>query len=245
MSSFTAYDAIGDRFEVFTDTASQRSVETETFFHMVGDVKGKSVLDLACGYGYFGRELYRQGASRVVGVDISPSMIELARKESARNNEAIEFHVANVCEMPVMGQFERVTAAWLFNYAQSHAELEAMFYAVAQNLQPGGKLIAYTVDPSFRLEDGNFTQYGVHVKSENPHEGGFRCPSEFVTTPPSEFTFYRWSHEDYERAIRKAGFSDYHWQRPLISKTNRQKFPEGYWGDFERNCLQTGLVCTL
>ena len=169
MSSFTAYDAIGDRFEVFTDTASQRSVETETFFHMVGDVKGKSVLDLACGYGYFGRELYRQGASRVVGVDISPSMIELARKEPARNNEASEVHVANVCEMPVMGQFERVTAAWLFNYAQSPAELEAMFYAVAQNLQPGGKLIAYTVDPSFRLEDGNFTKYGVHVKSENPH----------------------------------------------------------------------------
>lgn len=56
---------------------------------------------------------------------------------------------------------------------------------------------------------------------------------------------YRWSHEDYERAIRKAGFSDYHWQRPLISQANRQKFPEGYWGDFERNCLQTGLVCTL
>lgn len=181
----------------------------------------------------------------MVGVDISAAMIDLARKESAQHNEAIEFHVANVCDMPVMGQFERVTAAWLFNYAQSTAELDAMFKAVADNMQAGGKLIAYTVDPSFRLDDGNFTKYGVHVKSENAHEGGFRCPSEFVTTPPSEFTFYRWSHEDYERAIRKAGFSDYHWQRPLISKANRQKFPEGYWGDFERNCLQTGLVCTF
>lgn len=42
------YDSIGERFEAFTDSASQRSVETETFFHMVGDIKGKSVLNRTC-----------------------------------------------------------------------------------------------------------------------------------------------------------------------------------------------------
>ncbi|MBP5133963.1 class I SAM-dependent methyltransferase, partial [Pseudomonas protegens] len=70
-SQAATYDSIGERFEDFTDTASQRSVETETFFHMVGAIQGKSVLDLACGFGYFGRELSHQGASKVVGVDIS------------------------------------------------------------------------------------------------------------------------------------------------------------------------------
>lgn len=246
MSRQTAtYDSIGERFEDFTDTASQRFVETETFFHMVGDIKGKSVLDLACGFGYFGRELYHQGASKVVGVDISLSMIELARKESARNQEPIEYHVANVCDMGVLGQFDRVTAAWLFNYAQTPQELEKMFEVVAKNMVSGGKLIAYTVDPGFQLQRGNFTKYGVHVLSEEPHAGGFRHHAEFVTQPPSAFTFHRWSRETYENAILKAGFSKLQWQKPIISAANRAKHPQGYWDDFERNCLQIGLICTL
>ncbi|MDX9680868.1 class I SAM-dependent methyltransferase [Pseudomonas protegens] len=244
-SQAATYDSIGERFEDFTDTASQRSVETETFFHMVGAIQGKSVLDLACGFGYFGRELYHQGASKVVGVDISSSMIKLARKESARNQEAIEYHVANVCDMGVLGHFDRVTAAWLFNYAQSPQELEKMFKVVARNMVPGGKLIAYTVDPGFELQRGNFTKYGVHVLSEEAHAGGFRHHAEFVTQPPSAFTFHRWSRDTYEHAILKAGFSKLQWQKPIISVANRAKHPVGYWDDFERNCLQTGLICTL
>ncbi|WP_191485578.1 class I SAM-dependent methyltransferase [Pseudomonas sp. FEN] len=245
MTTQTAtYDTIGERFESFTDSASQRAVETATFFHMVGDVKNKSVLDLACGFGYFGRELYHQGASKVVGVDISAAMIELARKESARNKEAIEYHVSNVCDMGVLGQFDLITAAWLFNYAQSPRELDKMFQVVAQNLAPGGKVVAYTVDPDFELQRGNFTKYGVHVLTEEAHEGGFRYNAEFVTQPPSPFTFHRWSRDLYERAIMKAGFSRYQWQKPIISEAIRTKHPKGYWDDFEKNCLQTGLICT-
>lgn len=246
MTNQTAtYDAIGERFEDFTDTASQRSVETETFFHMVGNIRNKSVLDLACGFGYFGRELYHQGARKVVGVDISSSMIELARKESARNKEAIEYHVASVCDMGVLGQFDRVTAAWLFNYAASPQELEKMFQVVARNMVSGGKLIAYTVDPDFQLSRGNFTKYGVRVLTEEPHEGGYRHHAEFVTQPPSAFTFHRWSRDVYEQAIMKAGFSKFQWQKPIISEANRTKHPQGYWNDFEGNCLQTGLICTF
>ena len=238
------YDAIGARFEEFTDSASQRSVETETFFSMVGDVRGKSVLDLACGYGFFGRELYRRGAKAVVGVDISPSMIQLARDESARNGESIEYHVRNVAEMETLGQFGPITAAWLFNYAQPPAELEKMFAVAARNLRPGGRLVAYTVEPDYRLALGNFTTYGVTVKNEQPHLGGYRCDAEFVTHPPSAFTFYRWGRDVYERAIQRAGFSEWHWQKPIISQQSRSRYPADYWEQFERNCLQTGLVCT-
>lgn len=239
------YDSIGERFEAFTDSASQRSVETETFFHMVGDIKGKSVLDLACGFGFFGRELLRQGASKVMGVDISASMIELARQESARNKEAIEYKVANVLDLGILpqGPFDRATAAWLFNYAQSPEDVETMFAIVAKNLKPGGKLIAYTVEPDYQLAQGNFTTYGVRLLNEQPHNGGYRCDAEFVTDPPSAFTFYRWSREVYENAISKAGFTRFEWQKPIISQKNRDKFPDGYWDNFERNCLQTGLIC--
>ena len=99
MKNKSTYDSIGGLFENFTDTAAQRAVEVRTLMHMAGDVKGQSVLDLACGYGFFGRELLRKGASHVVGVDISEKMIDLAREESRKNGDTIEFHVRNVCNM--------------------------------------------------------------------------------------------------------------------------------------------------
>jgi len=57
MKQKNAYDAIGKSFGEFTDTAAQRAVEIRTMMHMAGDVRGLRVLDLACGYGFFGREL--------------------------------------------------------------------------------------------------------------------------------------------------------------------------------------------
>src|ERR1041385_4731068 len=47
---------------------------------LCGDVHGLRILDVGCGNGYFARALSRRGA-RVTGIDISPRMIEHARKQ--------------------------------------------------------------------------------------------------------------------------------------------------------------------
>jgi ubiquinone/menaquinone biosynthesis C-methylase UbiE len=39
------------------------------------------VLDLACGEGFYTRRIKQRDAARVVGVDVSQPMIELARAE--------------------------------------------------------------------------------------------------------------------------------------------------------------------
>jgi 2-polyprenyl-3-methyl-5-hydroxy-6-metoxy-1,4-benzoquinol methylase len=239
------YDAIGTRFEDFANSAAQRGVETETFFSMVGDVQGKSVLDLACGYGYFGRELKRRGAARVVGVDISPAMIELATQLSAEQNDSIAYLVRNVAEMERICEFDLVTAAWLFNYARSPEELKRMFKAVASNLKRDGRVVAYTVEPDYQLAKGDFAQYGVHVIDEVPHFSGYRHNAEFVTNPPSAFAFYRWSRRVYESAMFDAGLRHWSWQKPIISAAQRARYPDNYWAPFEANCLQTGLVCNF
>jgi 2-polyprenyl-3-methyl-5-hydroxy-6-metoxy-1,4-benzoquinol methylase len=46
---------------------------------MVGPLEGTRVLDLACGFGFYTRLLKQEGAAQVVGVDLSPEMIRLAR----------------------------------------------------------------------------------------------------------------------------------------------------------------------
>ena len=51
----------------------------EYAFHLVGDVRGKTVLDLGCGTGENLIPLLERGA-RVIGMDISPDLITIAQK---------------------------------------------------------------------------------------------------------------------------------------------------------------------
>jgi SAM-dependent methyltransferase len=55
---------------------------------MVGNVKGKQLLDLSCGEGYNTRILAKKGA-RVIGVDFSKEMIKLAREREKRDRLGI------------------------------------------------------------------------------------------------------------------------------------------------------------
>jgi predicted RNA methylase len=45
-----------------------------------GDVRGKTIADVGCGSGRFVAELAKRGASRLVGIDVAPNMLDLARK---------------------------------------------------------------------------------------------------------------------------------------------------------------------
>ncbi|WP_340617428.1 class I SAM-dependent DNA methyltransferase [Xenorhabdus entomophaga] len=243
MEEQASYDSIGEHYEQFSNTVAQRQSELRDILNMVGEIQGKSVLDLACGYGYFGRELHHRGASKVVGVDISEKMIELAKIKSKLYGDNIEFHVQNVCEMKLEEKFDIVIAAFLFHYAESTEELETMFQAAAEHLKPSGKLIAYMASPDYRLESGNCENYGFKILSEEPWKNGFRHQAEFLSTPPSPFTFYRWSRESYEKALKKAGFDHFRWQKPTVLDSDLVRYPQGFWDNYLQNCVHTGLIC--
>ncbi|NIT36477.1 MAG: methyltransferase domain-containing protein [candidate division Zixibacteria bacterium] len=52
-------------------------------FNAFGDLRGKTFLDVGCGSGPYVVEALRRGASRVVGVDLSGTMLALAREKVA------------------------------------------------------------------------------------------------------------------------------------------------------------------
>lgn len=58
-----------------------------------GDVAGKAILDIGCGSGIYSVELARRGARRVLGLDFSEPMLEIARRsaEDAGAAAAVEF----------------------------------------------------------------------------------------------------------------------------------------------------------
>jgi 2-polyprenyl-3-methyl-5-hydroxy-6-metoxy-1,4-benzoquinol methylase len=60
-------------------------------FEGLGDLKGKTVLDIGCGSGPYVVEALKRGASWVTAVDPAPSMLALARERLERNGFANKF----------------------------------------------------------------------------------------------------------------------------------------------------------
>lgn len=67
-------------------------------WRFLGDVADRSVLDAGCGTGYLARQLAAKGA-RVVGIDLSEKMIEVARRLTSERELEIEYRVDSCATM--------------------------------------------------------------------------------------------------------------------------------------------------
>lgn len=66
-------------------------LEFPTTLKLLGNVKGKTILDLGCGPGMHAKKLSEKGA-KIKGIDISEKLIEIAKKEAPN----IEFKLADI-----------------------------------------------------------------------------------------------------------------------------------------------------
>jgi SAM-dependent methyltransferase len=101
-------------------------------------LRGDTVLDVGCGTGKGFMPLLELGW-KVTAVDISPSMVELAR---AKAGPEVLIEVADMRSLPVYGSFDLVLCLDdAINYLHSATELEQALSAMAANLAPEGILI--------------------------------------------------------------------------------------------------------
>jgi SAM-dependent methyltransferase len=243
MEQTAQYDHIGSKYNEYAQTATLKRAESYTFFRMVGELAGKRVLDLACGFGFYAERLKQQGAVQVVGVDISPEMVRLACAQLHEHSEGLEYLVYDAVHLPQLGRFDLVTAVYLLNYAQSKSQIRGMFRSAYDNLVAGGRFVAYTVNPAFTLSKPNSTKYGVTALSQTFEKDRYVCDAEFVTDPPTPFQFFQWSQATYEWAIQAAGFRAFAWHSSEVAPEDVAHYGEAYWRDFHDNCLVIGLVC--
>jgi SAM-dependent methyltransferase len=68
--------------------------------HALPDFTGKDVIELGCGTGYFGAWLKRDGAARVVGMDLTPAQLATARRMDEQYGYGLELVEGNAEEVP-------------------------------------------------------------------------------------------------------------------------------------------------
>ena len=112
---------------------------------LVPDLRGKRVLDLGCGFGWFARWARQQGAVSVLGLDISRNMLERAREMTSDN--AIEFRNVNLEDAEFSSvSFDFVFSALALHYVQNIARI---FEAVHNALCDEGRFVFSVEHPIF------------------------------------------------------------------------------------------------
>lgn len=133
---------IAENYRIFLKSREPelRYVQIPSIRALLGNsLRGKRVVDLACGNGGSTRILADLEPDELIGVDLSPEQIKLAQGLSSKTpNYAKINYVVKDCAQPLgLGLFDVVFSKHLLNYANNVETLKSMARIMFDATKPG------------------------------------------------------------------------------------------------------------
>lgn len=124
----------------------QRELILPNLLRLTNIKKGQLILDIACGQGFFAREFYKAGA-KVIAVDISEELINIAKKQSA---SSVTYYVSSAENMPFLANasIDKIT---IILAIQNIENVNDVFKECSRVLMPKGKMYLVLNHPVFRI----------------------------------------------------------------------------------------------
>ncbi|GGU49118.1 class I SAM-dependent methyltransferase [Lentzea flava] len=221
------YDALGAIYERAKHIPTGLA-ERATLLSAVGDLRGKSVLDVACGTGFYARLFHDLGATRVVGVDSAGEMIGYARHVEEREPRGITYEQHDATALPALGEFDVVTAVWLLGYADDEAALDAMIGNLKANLAPGGRLVVLVPNPDADWDLlSQYGRYGYEITRTGPMNVKQPVTVHVLGDPPFDFDSFYWERGVFDGALSRAGLTEVT-RHPAVTPDDDRG--EEFWG---------------
>lgn len=137
----------------------QKEVILPNLMRTMNIKKGDVVLDLACGTGFFAREFFKMGG-KVIGIDISPELIEIAKKNSPKEIEYLASSADNLNEIK-NGSIDKIAVILAI---QNIENISGVFSECKRVLKDGGKMFLVMNHPSFRIPKKSSWGFGEKNK---------------------------------------------------------------------------------
>ena len=242
----TNYDPIAELYQLSKRQPWRTHIEAFTFLDLIGDVTGKSVLDVACGEGFYTRMIRQRGAAKVTGVDLSKGMIELARKQEDEHQLGIDYQIADALNLPLSAEFDLVVAAYLLNYARTPAELGAMCAGIARSLKPGGRFVTVNTNQAIHFPTlPSYQKYGFEASASGEWKSGTPIKWKFFLDGSTfEIENYHLDIATHDEALKAAGFGNIRWHGPRLSPQGKAEYGDEFWSMLMTQCPVTFLECT-
>lgn len=247
------YEKVVATYDSILGTAVRRS-DTVNMLHSIGSVEGKSVLDLSTGTGYFARTLSKMGAQHVVGVDVSQSMLDAARKVTAEDPQIpdglVKYELGDVfkpLELVNCPEASRdlITGAWCLNYAGDQDMMDQAWRNIAKYLRPGGRFVGVIPNhhKPWLQEDENY--FGFSYRKLDQVKDGHVCRLTLhAKEQPVVFNAYILNSSVFETGAKNAGLVNVTVSGPTVLPEFEGNETQEYWVGFLARPLFKVMVAT-
>jgi ubiquinone/menaquinone biosynthesis C-methylase UbiE len=218
-----------------------RHCQDPVIFRTLGDVRGKSLLDLACGDGFYTRRFRSEcGANPVLGIDLSPKQIERARAIEQHGPLGIEYGVGDVTTLELDRRFDVATAIHLLHYLENESEIESALRRIFELLGSNGYFVTMIANPEFDLDkhdaSDSKTKFGYYFSRAEPGNGGLMRfhPGGFEKERELTIEFRRWQRAFIDDIATGVGFT-LEWHDPFISAEGLDIYGASFFENYLAN----------
>lgn len=174
---------------------------------LVAPKRGESVVDLACGTGFFSLAFAKEGA-QVTGIDISEELITIARKHAP----AVSFHVSSAEKFDIISNDSKDKIVIVLAI-QNIEHTAKVFAEAARVLKAGGVLHIVMNHPAFRIPKRSSWEYDEKKKVQYRRIEEYLSESKSAidmhpgkVNSPQTVSYHR-PIQYYFKLLQKAGFA--------------------------------------
>ncbi|UCE09156.1 MAG: class I SAM-dependent methyltransferase [Candidatus Thorarchaeota archaeon] len=165
---------------------------------LMGDVDGLYILDAGCGEGYLSRHYAKMGA-RVLGVDISSKLIEIAQSHVVEK-DTVRFEEGDICNLGSISDdtFDCV----LCNLVLLNTPcFDAALREIHRVLKPGGFLVFSVTHPAFNFYGPGSWEFGKKDPRTHRRRGLFFKMDFYFQEEPYERFWKSYDGEEFPQPI--------------------------------------------
>jgi 2-polyprenyl-3-methyl-5-hydroxy-6-metoxy-1,4-benzoquinol methylase len=190
-------------------------------FRVIGNVRDKLVLDVACGEGYGTRMLARKGA-RVIGIDLSSRLIEFARSQEEKDGLGIEYCFGNSADLSRFPakRFDLVTC---FMAMMDIERYDEAIGEIARVMKDDGRFAFSITHPCFEYSSKS-GKIELKAKYFEARSESVQWDMERLLRPFKTTSFHR-TLTDYSGALKRHGLLIRRLFEPKPTKEGPAKFP--------------------
>jgi len=184
------------------------AIRNPAIVELLGNVKNKAVLDIACAEGDSSRLIQSLGA-KVTGLDISDEMIELAKSKQ----DSVTYVVGSASDMSCLqdGLFDSVVCLSMMNID----DLPKTFSEISRVLKKSGHFVMSTAHPCFfgrpgrkiiKLQDGRTGIFVNHYFADEPSVESYGSATSADKDEKFQTITFPYRVSDYINALIESGF---------------------------------------